>query len=401
MFILLILLIFISSVNIMSDEKGVIMPIDKNNATNVYFKWKNGPPKDESYFPIAVWLQNPRNALKYKEIGINLYVGLWNGPTDEQLKALSDASMPVICSQTKVGLANIDNPIIVGWMHGDEPDNAQPVRDPETGKESWGPPVPPQRIVDDYEEIKAKDPSRPIMLNLGQGVANDEWHGRGSGAHIDDYITYVKGADIVSYDVYPVVGINKPDGENYLWYVAKGLSRLVKWTEGKKILWNCIECTRIGSKEKKATPHQVRAEVWMSIIHGSTGLIWFVHEWEPKFNEHAVLDDPEMKPAVSLINHQIHELAPILNSPTIENLVTVESSDPEVPIAVMTKQYNGKTYVFSVGMRNKPTKAIFSLKGISQTKAEVLWENRSIDIEISEFSDDFMPYDVHMYVIDR
>ena len=392
--IAILVMVFISS-NILCSEEGSTMPTN----TNAYSKWKYGLSKDENYFPIAVWLQNPDNASKYKEIGINLYVGLWKGPTEEQLKALSDAEMPVICSQTKVGLEHIDDPIVVGWMHGDEPDNAQLVKDPKTGKESWGSPVPPQRIVDDYEKLRQKDPSRPIMLNLGQGVANDEWHGRGNGAHIDDYLTYVKGADIVSYDVYPVVGIDKPDSENYLWYVAKGVSRLVKWTEGKKILWNCIECTRIGNKEKKVTPHQVRAEVWMSLIHGSMGLVWFVHEWEPEFNEHAILDDPELKPAVSTINHQIHELAPILNSPTIENLVTVESSDPEVPIAVMTKQYDGKIYIFSVGMRNKPTKGVFSLKGISQAKAQVLWEDRSVDIENSGFSDDFKPYDVHVYVI--
>jgi hypothetical protein len=99
-----------------------------------------------------------------------------------------------------------------------------------------------------------------------------------------------------------------------------------KWSDGKKILWNCIECTYIGNAEKKATPHQVRAEVWMSLIHGSTGLIWFVHEFEPKFNEHAILDDPEMSSAVATINKQIHELAPILNNPTIKNLVTIHDS---------------------------------------------------------------------------
>jgi len=364
---------------------------------NVYAQWKNGLPFDPSYFPIAVWLQSPRNALRFKSAGINLYVALWNGPTEEQLKALTEAGMPVICDQNKVGLAHKDDPIIIGWMHGDEPDNAQPIVDPATGKESYGGPVPPQRIVDDYNKIRSADPTRPVMLNLGQGVANDEWYGRGSGAHISDYLTYVKGGDIVSYDVYPVVGINKPDGENYLWYVAKGVSRLMEWTGGKKILWNCIECTHIGSKDKKVTPHQVRAEVWMSLIHGSTGIIWFVHEWEPKFNEYALLDDPEMLSAVTAINNQIHELAPILNTPSVGNLVTVKSSDLDVPIAVMTKQYAGATYVFAVGMRNAPTKVIFEIKGFSN--AQVIGEDRAIKINDGKFEDEFKAYDVHIYRI--
>jgi hypothetical protein len=39
-------------------------------------KWQNGPPADERYFPIAVWLQDPKNAARYKAAGINLCVGL-------------------------------------------------------------------------------------------------------------------------------------------------------------------------------------------------------------------------------------------------------------------------------------------------------------------------------------
>ena len=48
------------------------------------------PPADPGYFPIAVWLQDPRNAEAYKRAGINLYVGLWQGPTEAQLAALEE-----------------------------------------------------------------------------------------------------------------------------------------------------------------------------------------------------------------------------------------------------------------------------------------------------------------------
>ena len=40
---------------------------------------------DPDVFPIAVWLQSPARAADYKAIGINLYVGLWRGPTEAQL----------------------------------------------------------------------------------------------------------------------------------------------------------------------------------------------------------------------------------------------------------------------------------------------------------------------------
>ena len=53
----------------------------------------------------------------------------------------------------------------------------------------------------------------------------------------------------------------------------------------------------------------------MALVHGSRGLIYFVHQFKPKFNEHALLDDPEMLAAVTAVNRQIRELAPVLNSP--------------------------------------------------------------------------------------
>jgi hypothetical protein len=72
-------------------------------------------------FPIAVWLQDPARARRYRKIGINLYVGLWKGPTETQLAALKKHGMKVICTQNAIGLRYSDDPTIVAWMHGDEP----------------------------------------------------------------------------------------------------------------------------------------------------------------------------------------------------------------------------------------------------------------------------------------
>jgi hypothetical protein len=370
------------------------------SAASSVVRWANGPPADPGYFPIAVWLQDPKNAARFRAAGINLYIGLWKGPTDEQLAALKAAGMPVICEQNAVGLAHRADRTIVGWMHGDEPDNAQPVRDPATGRESYGPPVPPDRVVAEYRRLQAADPTRPILLNLGQGVANDEWIGRGPGARRSDYLTYVKGCDVVSFDVYPVAGLEKPHSENYLWYVAKGVERLGQWTGGRKTVWNCLECTHIGNEKARATPHQVRAEAWMALIHGSRGLIWFVHQFKPQFKEAALLDDPEMLPAVTAINRQIRELAPVLNSPTVSGAIAVKSSAADVPIAAMVKRHGGATYLFTVGMRNAPTTGTFALQGLPPTaRATVLGEGRRLTVRHGQFEDRFSAYDVHLYRI--
>ena len=369
--------------------------LTENVVAGRYSKWKNGPPDDDGFFPVAVWLQNPTKAGQYKQAGINTYVALWRGPTEKQLADLKEAGMKVICHQSQTGLRLADDSTIIGWMHGDEPDNAQ-----SRGKgKGYGPPIPPTRIVDGYNKIRQADPTRPVLLNLGQGVAWDGWPGRGVRTnHPEDYPEYLKGCDIASFDIYPAAH-SKPEVAGNLWYVAKGVERLVKWTEGKKPVWNCIECTRINNPTRKATPQEVRCEVWMSIIHGSTGLIYFVHEWQPKFNESALLSDPEMLAAVTKINHQIAELAPVLNSPTIADGVKVSSGN-EIPVASMVKKHAGATYIFAVAMRNGKTRASFKFQGlIGRRTVEVLGENRTLTSQDGAFEDSFGPWDVHLYRI--
>ena len=298
---------------------------------SAYARWKNGPPQDPGFFPIAVWLQSPAKAKAYREAGINTYVGLWKGPTDAHLADLKKAGMKVICSQNEVAKTHLDDPTIIGWMHGDEPDNAQRLGAKDNG---YGPPILPAKIVADYERIRATDPSRPVMLNLGQGVAGDNWKGRGVRRnHAEDYPEYVKGCDIASFDIYPVAH-SSPEVMGKLDFVAHGVERLVKWTGPERIAWNCVECTHISAKTK-ASPQQVRAEVWMSLIHGSRGLIYFVHEFKPKFVEAGLLSDPEMLAAVTATNRQITSLAPVLNSPTLRETVSATPGNQARPVALM------------------------------------------------------------------
>ncbi len=377
--------------------------------TSPYAAWKNGPGASASYFPIAVWLQHPRNAGKYKALGINLYVGLWRGPTEEQLAELRTHQMPVICDQNRFALEHLDEKLIVGWMHGDEPDNAQPLA---KGK-GYGPPIPPEKIIADYERIRRNDPTRPVLLNLGQGVAWDGWYGRGVRTnHPEDYPEYIKGCDIVSFDIYPAVH-DRPAVAGKLWYVARGVERLRRWSQGRKVVWNCIECTRISNVQVKPTPEQVKAEVWMALVHGSQGLIYFCHQFRPQFIEAGLLADAEMAQAVGAINRQIHALGPVLNSPAIPDGVAVTceaaGTDPERarllqtgPVAAVLKRHAASAYVLAVRMENSPATAHFEVRDLRGTAtAEVLGENRRLVVENGRFSDKFAPYGVHLYRIEE
>jgi hypothetical protein len=366
--------------------------------TNSYRQWPHGPSADSGFFPLAVWLQDPANAERYANAGFNTYIGLWQGPTEAQLAALRKAGVRVICEQNNVALRHLEDPTIIGWMHGDEPDNAQSL---ETG-EGWGPPPLPEEVVETCRRLHAADPSRPVLLNLGQGVAWDGWYGRGTRSnHPEDYPNYLEGCDIASFDIYPVVH-DRPEVAGKLWFVARGVERLVQWSEGRKIVWNCLECTRISNPQRKPTPHQVRAEAWMSLVHGSRGLIYFVHQFKPVFRESALLDDAEMLEAVSVLNRQITRLAPVLNSPPIPDGLTLESSNPTVPVATSVKRMGGEEYVFAVAMRDGTTTATITPKGLSgDFTVEVLGEDRSVAATMGSFKDRFGPWDVHLYRLVR
>jgi hypothetical protein len=364
------------------------------------------PLDDPAFFPIGVWMQSPHNAARYKAAGINTYVALWEGATPEKLGALKAAGLYAVTGQSDFALESPDNDVIVAWMHGDEPDNAQP----RPLKLGFGQPVPPGEVVSDYEKIKQRDPTRPVFVNFGQGVAWDGWYGRGDRTNRpEDYPLYMKGADIVSFDIYPAVH-EHPDVAGKLEFVARGVERLSGWASPEQTVWNVIEASRIRNLERKPTPHQIRAEAWMSLIHGSKGLVYFVHQFEPEFKDASLLDDGELLAAVTSINAQVHDLAPVLNSPNIDDVVTVSTEAGSAPVAAMVKQYDGALYLFTVGMRDRPAKATFTLldgalPGGTPASVSVIGEDRSIDLAATasgtvSFTDTFEPYGVHLYRIE-
>jgi len=373
--------------------------------------WSRGLSTSPNFFPLAVWLQDPKNAMKYRAAGFNTYVGLWQGPTGEQLDALKKAGMNVICEQNDVALQRLEDKTIVAWMHGDEPDNAQSLGEGS----GWGPPVAPERIVADYQRIRQQDPSRPVMLNLGQGVAWDDYYGRGVRTrHSEDYPRYMEGADLVSFDIYPAVH-DRAEVAGKLWYVAQGVQRLVGWGKGSKIVWNCLECTRISNLDRKPTPHELRAEAWMSLIHGSRGLIYFVHQFKPVFREAALLDDAEMLAAAARLNREITELAPVLNAGLdvppgqTDKLVEPHFDKPEAgsqafspklpAVARLIRTWGGGIYCFATEMQGTNAVGVFHLGATTNGVAEVLGENRRIQFTDGTLRDAFKAWDVHLYRI--
>ena len=371
---------------------------EANDTPDGYDRWENGISGDPAFFPIAVWLQSPHNAERFKQAGINLYIGLWDGPSEEQLVTLKRTGMPVICSQNDVAMNSEHADLIVGWMHGDEPDNAQARR-----SGGYGPPIEPSVIEKQYNQIKLRDSTRPILLNLGQGVAYDNYIGRGVRRNRpEDYPLYIRGSDIVSFDIYPAVH-DQPEVAGKLEFVPRGVERLRRWSNNEKIVWNCIEASRISNEEVKPTPEQIRAEVWMSLIRGSRGLIYFVHQFEPTFKEASLLDDPELLAAVTSINRQIIELAPVLNSRDITDAIVFATPSQETPIQVLVKRHAGSLYLLASNESPNTATAILEVTVplAASAKLKPLAKESPIEIRDSKILLELPGYGIGLYRLDE
>jgi len=350
----------------------------------------NGFPKDPSFFPISVWMQSPLHAPQYKHIGINTFIGLWGGPTERQLATLKKYGMFAVVAQTEVGLHSINRDVIKGWLHDDEPDNAQPI-----GMGLYGSCIPALEIVRRTEAMKARDNTRPIMIGFGQGVANKYWRGRGPCNGDENYYSIAAhGVDILSFDIYPVAS-STPQVKGKLEYVARGVARLSKIARKDQMVWTTIETTALDPAHA-VTPTQLRAEVWMAIIHGAGGIVYFVHEFSPKTREDAIFRRPDIVREVAKENRLIRSLARVLNSQSLDAKFTVQSS---IPIATMAKRLQKSLYIFAVAMTNSASPTRFTLRGLNGTKALVVGENRSLPIIAGSFEDQFAGYDVHIYEI--
>jgi hypothetical protein len=359
-------------------------PLPWFGGPDYYGKFPRGFPTDSSYFPIGVWMQNPINAERFAAVGVNHYVGLWQGPTAEQLSAARAASMPVVCEQAGVWQDSLSDRNIQGWLQADGPDNAQELEDG-----SYGPCIPPAETQARYAEMVSGDATRPVVLLLGQGVATPDWVGRGDcTGRTEDYPGYAASADILVNYTYPLAN------QQPIELVATGIRSLNEYAGWNKPVFADIEASSIRGLPRP-TPHQLRAEVWMALIQGAAGVHYFCHRMEP-LNETDCLDDVDTAAALGRLNAEISELAPALNARSYA--LAPESANPAVPVHAVLKRVGADRYVFAAGMADGDTTARFAVGGLDpSTRVEVIGEGRDLTPRAGVIEDDFEAYDVHLY----
>lgn len=359
--------------------------------TSPYSQWTYGPSTNPNFFPIGVWLQSAVHAQEFQNIGVNMFIGFYGDLDAASMTTFGSSKMPVVPTQNSVGLTSPQRSWIWGWDQVDEPDNAQ-----SNGSGGYGPCITPSALVSSYNAIKANDTKSPVFLNFGQGASNTTYNGRGSCTGDTTYYTQaIAAGDIISFDIYPVA-----DYSGQLTLVPNGIDNLKKWAAqcncGSKPIWNFIETTPFNGGATP-TPAQIQSEVWMSLIHGSQGIMYFVHVLSPTFREDGIFSYPASVQAVTSIDAQITSLAPVLNSANVMGDIQVSSSASGVTIDSMEKNFGGSKYLFAVAMANNTTTGTFTVPGNPTATVTVLGESRTIAMNNGSFQDSFAGYGVHLY----
>ena len=144
------------------------------------------------------------------------------------------------------------------------------------------------------------------------------------------------------------------------------------------------------------TGPQLEGAVMSSLIHGAAGILYFKHNFGgPCVTNDVFVDCPSApKESTSRINGYIRELAPVLNSQSVDY-----SFDPDVDS--MLKWHGGAAYVFAMAHQGKIGRRTFVLPpGLHVKTVSVMHENRSLPVRGGKFSDSFEnEFTYHIYRI--
>jgi hypothetical protein len=362
----------------------------------------------QPFFPIMQWLQSTSNLDRNVDIGINTFTGVWEQDTNKALSYL-DAYQ----AKGAWGVVHFDaddrirtHPALLGWIFGDEPDLQSNA-------------VPPSEIMSEFNNIKAADPNHLAFLTLTSRFF-PQVGGLPPWMNGDDsyYYDYCAATDVVGFDLYPIYGWCRKD---WLAYVGEAQELLrLEYGRNQHPTYQWIECVKCCSRWCSYTersnrgpfPNEIRAEVWLAIVHGAKAIGYFTHTWrsddcsqvgDAYYRQYQLTAEQEDE--LKRTNRQITKLTGVIAQPDAAP-VSHRLASGEGRVDTLAKQLGSNLYVIAVNVLHASAgndkQVEFTLPDSITSSGDIVVydESRSIQCSINSFTDTFTEAaPVHIYVI--
>lgn len=376
-----------------------------------------------NFFPIGMWgatISGERDVLTDKAAGINTYLEIYkgNGVDLPDFAAIRDNGMSAIHGITDAPTVGDET---VGWFIDDEPEQF----------------VEPGGVLQRLLDLKAAlpDDDRLHYTNFTGNMVQPITHPGDAVA-----ASWLDVSDVVSLDIYWYTrdiicggsrggeiwkdgsGAPQQHGNGYndlsfaechrasnYGYQIDEQRRLAALSGATEPVYAFVETGHpfTGTEDRGITPDQLGGAVWNSLIHEARGINYFNHSFSGPCESSNVLRDPiyenrdcysAIRERVTVVNGQITQLAPVLNTQSLDY-----TFNPKLD--TMFKQLDGSFYIFAMpsGVKYGSATGEQTLRlplGIDASQAEVVFENRTVQIVDGEITDTFAAdHSYHIYKI--
>ena len=255
---------------------------------------------------------------------------------------------------------------------------------------------PPESLLASYRFIKELDPDHPVWLNhRGLGI---RW-----------WKQYRDTCDVSGIDVYPIsvpMGLGSHIGNKEISCVGDFTQLISEAMDGKKPILMILQVGWSGASPPKhvrvfPTFHQERYMTYQAIIKGANGLLFFgshdaLEGRDAELGFNWTFWNEVLTPLMKEIGEGTELHQAILALPSKLPLKVKGAPD----IEFTCREVGPYLYILAAKREGSPALIKFSgsfLKG----QAEVMFENRHLDITNGKFTDRFERNDVHIYKLRR
>lgn len=371
-----------------------LTPVD--GGATYYGRWSNSFPTDPSFFPVAVFNSDgiDGSPAKYKQLGITVVFNFYHGLTPAMETQSAAAGMYVVDGP------DATSPLVKAVIPGDEPDGDGTVyctgdpNNPNDGVVSWLQPlcvvgadgrVTAASVNVMADEIRRRDPSRPVVVQVTKPVAI------GEGLYDPNRAPYLAGSDICSFDYYPLTDPYEASFNPQVWNQYNAVQEMRRLAGNAKPIGAFIELSRLFANGVRVpSPAQIRAETWQALIAGARWISWFKNDFSPGGTNDVLLDQRyvQVQDTVKALGAEMHAMAPWLNGPYVSGAATVAAG--QVNYSVRTDDARTHINLFAATKQAAAQDVTFDVHSLPDgTQVQVLGEVRSLTVAGGRITDSF------------